>query len=57
MLKNQITSAYRSLLGNKAHALINLSGLALGITCCLMIFLVVRYELSSDTFHPKEGNT
>lgn len=56
MLKNQITSAYRSLLRNKAHAVLNLSGLALGITCCLMIFLVVRYELSFDTFHSK-GNS
>jgi putative ABC transport system permease protein len=53
MLKNLFTTAYRSLLRNKAHALLNLAGLALGITCCLMIFLVVRYELSFDTFHTK----
>ena len=53
MLKNLFTSAYRSLLRNKVHALLNLAGLALGITCCLMIFLLVRYELNFDTFHSK----
>jgi putative ABC transport system permease protein len=53
MLKNLFTTASRSLLRNKSHALLNLAGLALGITCCLMIFLVVRYELSFDTFHAK----
>lgn len=53
MFKNLITTAYRSLMRNKSHAFLNLTGLTLGITCCLMIFLVVRYELSFDTFHSK----
>ncbi|MDQ3291261.1 MAG: ABC transporter permease, partial [Bacteroidota bacterium] len=53
MLKNLITTAFRSLARNKAHSVINVAGLALGIACCLMIFLVVRYEKSYDTFHSK----
>lgn len=53
MLKNFLTTALRSLARNKAHSFINMAGLALGIACCLMIFLVVRYERSYDTFHAK----
>src|SRR5690606_4514955 len=53
MLKNLLTITYRSLLRNKAHTLLNLAGLALGIASSLMIFMIVRYELSFDTFHEK----
>lgn len=37
----------------KFHALINVAGLAIGITLCLIILLFVRYELSYDKFHAK----
>ncbi|RDC65596.1 ABC transporter permease [Adhaeribacter pallidiroseus] len=53
MLRNFITTAFRGLQRNKAYSVINIAGLALGIACCLMIFLVVRYEQSYDTFHSK----
>ncbi|CAA9234095.1 MAG: Acidobacterial duplicated orphan permease (function unknown) [uncultured Adhaeribacter sp.] len=53
MLRNFITTAFRSLKRNKANSVINIAGLALGIACCLMIFLVVRHERSYDTFHSK----
>lgn len=53
MFKDIIIAAYRSLLKNKSHSLLNMIGLTLGITSCLMIFLVIRYELSFDTFHSK----
>lgn len=53
MFRNFLTTAFRSLIRNKAHTSINIAGLALGITCCVMIFLVVRHELSYDTFHSK----
>lgn len=53
MFKDIFIAAYRSLLKNKSHSLLNMIGLTLGITSCLMIFLVIRYELSFDTFHSK----
>lgn len=53
MFSNHLTLAFRNLLRNKAHTLINISGLALGIACCLMVFLILRYELSFDSFHSK----
>lgn len=55
MLKNYIKIALRSLLRNKLYSLINLSGLAIGIAACLMIYLWVKDELSYDRFHQNAG--
>jgi len=52
MITNHFKIALRSLKRHKAYSFINISGLAIGIAACLIIFLVVRYELSYDTFRP-----
>jgi putative ABC transport system permease protein len=52
MLRNFFKTAWRSLLRHKITTVINVSGLALGITACLIIFLLLRFELSYDRFHP-----
>lgn len=52
MLKNYFKTAFRSLLRKRSYALINIFGLATGIAACMLIFLVVRYEKSFDTFQP-----
>jgi hypothetical protein len=36
---------------NEIHSIINILGLMIGITACLVIFLLARLELSYDTFH------
>lgn len=54
MITKAFTAAWRNILRNKVHAMLNLAGLALGITCCIIIFLIVRYELSFDNFHAKK---
>jgi ABC-type antimicrobial peptide transport system permease subunit len=51
MLQNYFTVAWRNLVRNKLHAFINVLGLSIGISSCLVIFLIVKYELSFDTFH------
>src|SRR6476660_2839720 len=51
MLKNYFITAYRNLLRNKSYAAINVIGLAVGIAACLLIFIVIRFETSFDTFH------
>lgn len=51
MLKNYFKIALRNLQRSKAYAFINVLGLALGITCAVLIFMLVRYHLSFDTFH------
>ncbi|WP_431215349.1 ABC transporter permease [Puia sp. P3] len=56
MLKNYIRIAWRNILRHKVYAGINVFGLALGMTCCLFIFLWVQDERSVDSNYPKEKN-
>ena len=53
MLKNYLVVAWRTLKRQKGHSFINITGLAIGFICCLMIFLFVQDELSYDRFHEK----
>ena len=56
MLKNYWKTAWRNLTKNKAFSLINLFGLTVGLTVCLMIFLFIMNEFSVDGFHVKGKN-
>lgn len=51
MFKNYFTVALRNLWRNKIFSLINMFGLAIGISASLVIYLIVHYELSFDKFH------
>ncbi|MDX5438477.1 MAG: ABC transporter permease [Pontibacter sp.] len=51
MIKNYLKMAYRNLMRHKVFSLINISGLALGMTCSILILLWVQDELSYDRFH------
>ncbi|GAB3944091.1 ABC transporter permease [Spirosoma harenae] len=51
MLLNYIKIAWRNLVRKRAFTLLNTLGLSVGVTSALLLFLVVRYELSFDTFH------
>lgn len=53
MLRNYLKIAWRNLTRYKGHTFINVFGLAIGLTCCLVIFLFVRDELRYDRFHAK----
>src|SRR5689334_3781295 len=52
MIKNYFSIAWRNIKRNKAYAAINISGLAVGIASCLVLFIVIKYELSYDKFQP-----
>ena len=51
MLKNYIKIAFRNMKKSKGYTFINISGLAIGMACCLLIVLYIQDELSYDTFH------
>ncbi len=51
MFKNYIKIALRNLQRHKGFSFINIVGLAIGIACCLLIFLYVTDESSYDRFH------
>jgi len=55
MIKNYFKTAWRNLIKSKVFSLINILGLTIGITVCMMIFLFIINEFSYDNFH-KDGN-
>lgn len=54
MLKNYILIAWRNLLRNKSFSLINILGLAVSMSVCLLIIMVIVDQYSFDTFHSKK---
>jgi putative ABC transport system permease protein len=55
MFKNYLIVALRSFCRNKVSSLINIAGLAIGISASLVIFLIVHHEFSYEKFR-KDGN-
>jgi len=50
MIKNFFVISLRNLLKRKGYTTLNILGLTIGITCCMLIFQYVSYERSYDTF-------
>jgi putative ABC transport system permease protein len=53
MFKNYFKTAWRNLWKNKTASAINIFGLTIGLTCCLLIALYIKHELSYDDFETK----
>lgn len=51
MLQNYIKITFRNIRKYKGYSFINICGLAIGIVCCLLIYLFVSEELSYDKYH------
>ncbi len=52
IITNYLKVAIRSMARQKLYSAINIGGLAMGLTCSIVIFLFVRHELSYDRFLP-----
>jgi putative ABC transport system permease protein len=53
MFKNYIKIAWRNVTKNKLVFLINIIGLSIGLTACLLMFIYIKSELSYDKFQNK----
>jgi predicted permease len=51
MFKNYVKTAVRAIKRHKGYSFINIFGLAIGMTCCILILLWVQNELSYDRYH------
>ena len=51
MIKNYLKIAFRNLLKYKFTSFINLFGLSIGFTCCLLILIFITNELSFDQYN------
>jgi putative ABC transport system permease protein len=56
MLLNHLTIAVRNLVRHKLYSAISISGLAIGLTCTILITLFVRDQLSYDRWLPGTDN-
>ena len=54
MFKNYFKIARRNLMRNKSYAAINITGLAVGIAVCMMIFIIIQFQTGFDNFHAKK---
>jgi len=52
MLRHYFRIAWRQIRNHKLYSALNILGLSIGICACTVIFLVARFDLSFDTFHP-----
>ncbi len=53
MIKHYFKIALRNLWKKKVFSVINLTGLSIGLTSCLLITLYIQHELSYDEFQKK----
>ncbi|UCE42860.1 MAG: ABC transporter permease [Candidatus Aminicenantes bacterium] len=53
MLGSYMKIALRHLKKHKLYAVLNITGLSLGLASCILIFLYVDFEFSFDKFHPR----
>lgn len=57
MLKNYLKITYRNFIKQKVYSTLNVSGLAIGIACSILILMYINDELSYDKFHSKSHRT
>ncbi|MCQ6961396.1 ABC transporter permease [Mucilaginibacter aquariorum] len=54
MVKNYFKIAWRNLTRNKSYAAINVTGLAVGIAVCMVIFIIIQFQTSFENFHSRK---
>ena len=55
MFANHLRIAFRNIFKRKGYSFLNIAGLTMGMSCCLLIFHYVSYERSFDRFEKKAG--
>lgn len=56
MFSTYLKVTLRSIISQKVYSFINISGLAIGLTCFILIFLYIQDELSYDRFHSNSAD-
>ncbi len=56
MIKNYLKIAWRNIQKHRVFSIINITGLAIGMACCILILLWVQDEISFDNFHANKDN-
>jgi len=56
MIKNYLLIAFRNAARHKLFSFINVFGLALSLSFCLLVIMIIVDQTSFDTFHPRAGD-
>ncbi|WP_020533194.1 ABC transporter permease [Flexithrix dorotheae] len=56
MFQNHFKVAWRHIFNKKLYSFINISGLGVGMACCMLIIMYVKHELSYDKYHQNLDN-
>jgi len=56
MIRNYLLTAWRNLKSSRLNAFINVAGLAVAFTVCILLFLMVHFEFSFDKFLPNSSS-
>jgi putative ABC transport system permease protein len=51
MFENYLKTAMRNIIKHRSYSMINIIGLAIGMTCFILIALYIQWELSFDKYH------
>ncbi|MEQ9264592.1 MAG: ABC transporter permease [Balneolaceae bacterium] len=54
LLPNYLKTTFRTFKRNFTFSIINITGLAIGVACCILISMFISYEYSFDSFHSKK---
>ena len=54
MVQNYFKTALRNITRNRNYTVINIAGLATGIAVCILIFIIIQFQISFDNFHIKK---
>ncbi|MDF1868591.1 MAG: ABC transporter permease [Saprospiraceae bacterium] len=57
MLPNYLKIAFRNLTKNKTFSVVNIFGLAAGISVCFLVIMLIKDTHSYDQFHPESKST
>lgn len=57
MFRNYFITTFRNLTRNKVNTVINVTGLAVSIACCIFIYVLAKHERTFDAFHSKAKQT
>lgn len=52
MFRNYLTTAFRNFRKNRLYLFVNIVGLSIGISCCLVVYSILKHELTFDSWHP-----
>ena len=53
MFKNYLVTVFRNMVRNKVNTVINITGMAISIACCIVIYVFVKHEKTFDSFQSK----